>query len=638
MAIAQSTLTGDTLTEQFGSMTSTQTKSLQYQLQQDDQLCLLHIPKTAGSTLTALMDTNFHVHEIFPGTSIGDCSAEELSQYRLFRGHYDYNVNRFFPKPLVYTTMLREPIERVISLYEFWKRDVERGGGVGDRRERSDDLRRASMEGLEGFVCNEDPWVRLRTCNRQVRQIALGVGGIKTSPSEGIPDDELLDMAKQHLDECAFWGLTERFQESIFLMAYIFGWYPVADVQNLRVAKRKLRKDSVEPAVLQRIQDVNQLDIALYDYAQEKFQELYSQMLHELRSPQIPNSLTAEQAELLETQQATPQQRIEFLLPVLEQHYERRYPEQKIEPLKSYDFNCLQPLNGKGWHRRNGKKNGVIITDTPFRWTGPGTESTMDLPLDSSEDRFIRAYIINAITPEVLNSFRVRVNGHKIALTPLEKRSRFAILQGVIEADWMKGNCPFSRIVFEVDQTMSPHSLDSNNSDTRDMGVALHRVQIFSVSADAERSEFVYYRFPEKDHHWTETADFLVAHLNSQDRLMAMGEFSKKFPKQFCSFLESLPERPDISWVVIHKGHYQDLDRGSLSHLLKQFKPVYANPVFVIFTRRDDVPSLNPWTKDVLNLTARIRLLQLEDRGLLSAKLRQKLVTTAKTLLKPLRS
>jgi len=432
--------------------------------------------------------------------------------------------------------------------------------------------------------------------------------------------------------------LTERFQESIFLMAYIFGWYPVADVQNLRVAKRKLRKDSVEPAVLQRIQDVNQLDIALYDYAQEKFQELYSQMLHELRSPQIPNSLTAEQAELLETQQATPQQRIEFLLPVLEQHYERRYPEQKIEPLKSYDFNCLQPLNGKGWHRRNGKKNGVIITDTPFRWTGPGTESTMDLPLDSSEDRFIRAYIINAITPEVLNSFRVRVNGHKIALTPLEKRSRFAILQGVIEADWMKGNCPFSRIVFEVDQTMSPHSLDSNNSDTRDMGVALHRVQIFSVSADAERSEFVYYRFPEKDHHWTETADFLVAHLNSQDRLMAMGEFSKKFPKQFCSFLESLPDRPDISWVVIHKGHYQDLDRGSLSHLLKQFKPVYANPVFVIFTRRDDVPSLNPWTKDVLNLTARIRLLQLEDRGLLSAKLRQKLVTTAKTLLKPLRS
>lgn len=619
-------------------MTTTQAKPLQYQLQQDDQLCLLHIPKTAGSTLTALMDTNFHVHEIFPGTCIGDCSPNELARYRLFRGHYDYHINRFFPKPLVFTTMLREPIERVISLYEFWKRDVERGGGVGDRRERSDDLRRASLEGLEGFVCHSDPWVRLRTCNRQTRQIAIGVGGIKTNPSEGIPDDELLDMAKQHLDECVFWGLTERFQESIFLMAYVFGWYPVADYQNLRVAKRKLRKDSVDSRVLQRLQEANQLDIALYDYAQARFQELYSQMLHELQSPQAPNSLTSSQVEQLETQQVTPQQRIDYLLPVLEAHYERRYEKQQREPLESYDFNCLQPLHGTGWHRRNGKKNGVIITDTPFRWTGPSTVSTMDLPLDARDDRFIRIYIINAITPEVLDSLQVQINGHEVALTPLERRQRFAILQGVIEANWLAGDRPFSRIVFEVSQTLSPHSLDPSNSDMRDVGVALHRVQIFPVTAEAEGSEFDYYRFPNHDPNWTETAGFVETYLKPQERLMAVGEFSKRFPKQFCSFLDPLPNRTDIAWVIVHKGQYQDLDRQSLFYLLKHFKPVFANPVFVVFTRRGEIGSLRPWTKDVLTLTARIRLLQLEDQGIVSAALRQQLVKLAKILLKPLKS
>lgn len=613
----------------------TQARPLHYRLKPDDQLCLLHIPKTAGSTLTSIVDTNFHIDEIFPASTVGRFSPDELERYKLFRDHFDYNIHRFFKKKPYYMTILRDPIDRAISLYEFWKRSRERN--QPDNKPMSGLLQKATLEGLAGFICHPDPQVRSRTSNRQVRQLAIGIGGLSTDPSADFSDDELLAMAKKNLDDCLFVAITERFQDSVFLLAYVFGWYPIADYQSLRVAAKRSRKEDIPQADLEAIAQVNHLDIALYEYGYERFQRDYAQMLNELRDAY--GRPTASQCDRLLAGTATPEERLDFLVPPLEQHYERCYAENPpAEPVKVYDFNCLQPLHGTGWHRRNGKKNGVIISETPFRWTGPSALSTMDVPLEPGEDLTLRIQVINAIAPDVLDSLIIRVNGHPLQLSPLEKRTNSAILQGVIAKEWLNHSRPFSRLELEVNRTATPHSIDSRNSDMRLVALAVHRIHIFPTAAAIATDQFTYFKFPDTDPLWTEVVEFLNLYVQEDERIAALGEFSKKFPKQFCSFMEPFHKNPEVSWVVIHKGECQNLDSEALKWTVRTLKPVFANQVFVVFSKRDKVPAMSPLATHVLTLSGRIWTQRLEEMGLLTPKARRAIATVAKTVLASVRS
>ena len=617
----------------ISDMSVSKIRPLYYRLKPEDQLCLLHIPKTAGSTLTSIVDSNFHINEIFPSSTVGRFSSDELERYKLFRDHFDYNIHRFFKKKPLYMTILRDPIERAISLYEFWKRSRERS--KPDKKPMSNLLQGATLEGLEGFICHADPQVKSRTSNRQVRQLAIGIGGLSSDPSANFSDDELLAMAKKNLDDCLFVGLTERFQDSVFLMAYVFGWYPIADYQSLRVASKRSRKEDISQDVLDAIARVNQLDIALYEYGRERFQRDYSQMIDELRTTY--GHPTQAEGDRLTADMASPEERIDLLLPPLEQHYERCYAKNPPDaPASVYDFNCLQPVYGSGWHRRNGKKNGAVVTDTPFRWTGPSSVSTMDLSLEAQEDLTLRIQIINAITPDVLDSLAIHANGHVLQLSPLEKRSTSAILQGVIEKEWLTSDRPFTRLEFIVNRTVSPHDITPSNSDTRLVGLAIHRIQIFPTKIGVDTDQFVYFKFPDTDPLWIEVADFLTTAIRDEERVAAMGEFSKKFPKQFCSFIEPFHDNPKVNWVIVHKGEYESIAPISLRWTMNTLKPVFANKVFVVFSRRADIPAINPWSTHVLTLSGRIWTQRLEEMGLLSHQARQALASTAKMVMKTL--
>jgi hypothetical protein len=621
------------MTVSTSDIPTTNDRPLHSPLKPEDQLCLLHIPKTAGSTLTSIVDANFHIDDIFPDNVIGRHSPDELEKYRFFRSHYDHQVQRFFKKPPYFITILRDPIDRAISLYEFWKRARIRN--QPDDKPLSDLLKEATLGGLEAFTCYDDPQVRARTCNRQVRQLAIGVGGLGPDPSADFSDDELLAMAKKNIDDYLFVGLTERFQDSVFLLNYIFGWYPIANYQSLRVAAKRSRKEDLPKETLEAVSQVNQLDIALYEYGCERFQRDYDRMVRELQETYgLP---TSSEGDRLIDGTATPEQRIDFLLPALEQHYERCYAKNPpLEPVSAYDFNCFQPIHGAGWHRRNGKNNGVIIRDTPFRWTGPGTVSTMDLPLKSEEDLTLRIDILNAIAPDVLDSLEIRVNGHGLRLTPLSKDPMSGIFYGVIHPAWLTSDRPFSRIEFIVNRTASPQSIDPTNKDTRLVGLAIHRVYIFPTREMLSPDRLPSVDFPEEDSCWQETADFLAQHIRDDEQMVARYEFSAKFPKQFTLPSEPFQHLSDLNWVVVHKGDYLSMHSESLEWAMKNLEPAFANTVFVVLTNRSDVPKISRWSSHVLALTQRVWGDRLDDQGLLSTTVQTSIINRVKSLLKSL--
>ncbi len=174
---------------------------------------------------------------------------ERRRRFKVVRGHLSYGIHEFLPQGATYITMLRDPVSRFLSSYSFilrrplhplhWK------------------LKKAGV-GIEDFM-----QYTLHRQNLQCRVIA-GVG------EGGTCDEQTLAVAKENLTRSfSVVGLSERFQESLVLIATTFGWN-IPYYENRKVSKVR---PALEPRLVQMIQDHNQLDMQLYEFGRERFEK-----------------------------------------------------------------------------------------------------------------------------------------------------------------------------------------------------------------------------------------------------------------------------------------------------------------------------------------------------------------------------
>lgn len=82
-------------------------------------LILVHIPKTAGSSLTSIICKQYNSSEIF---SVGNPALNTVSKInkntKCVLGHNYFGQHKNLG-PHIYVTMLRDPIDRVISHYYY---------------------------------------------------------------------------------------------------------------------------------------------------------------------------------------------------------------------------------------------------------------------------------------------------------------------------------------------------------------------------------------------------------------------------------------------------------------------------------------------------------------------------------------
>ena len=88
------------------------------------RLVFLHVPRTGGTTLHHHLSAHFAPDEICPErfSRLNRYSPEQLEKWRFFSGHFNADEIRRIPGPLFIVTILRNPIERLLSNYYFWKR------------------------------------------------------------------------------------------------------------------------------------------------------------------------------------------------------------------------------------------------------------------------------------------------------------------------------------------------------------------------------------------------------------------------------------------------------------------------------------------------------------------------------------
>jgi hypothetical protein len=248
-------------------------RPLRFALTPHDQIFFLHIPKTAGTSLNEVLSRRVHVDDWFtPTPNENKLSleqvAERLVKAKLVHGHHDYRLKFSMRRPVV-ITFLRHPHKRILSTYLFLDRTDPQ---TMHRQMKSVDPEHDANEDI-----SIESYIRLpHFYNTQTRMI----GGFERAEMKTIPDDVLLQVAQVHLDAMPFFGITERFDDSIRLMNYVFGWPNNVNPPRLNVNPAS-QNQPLTPETEQALEETNRIDTALYTLANEMFERRFQQMLRE---------------------------------------------------------------------------------------------------------------------------------------------------------------------------------------------------------------------------------------------------------------------------------------------------------------------------------------------------------------------
>lgn len=106
--------------------------------------------------------------------------------------------------------------------------------------------------------------------------------------------------------------------------------------------------------------------------------------------------------------------------------------------------------------------------------------------------------------------------------------------------------------------------------------------------------------FPNHDPYWTAVADYLETRTDGEAAVLAPDLFWRRFPTVFRYLNTHLDPTRAYDWVVAHKGELAGFSHRFLERLRTDYRPAFANPVFVVLTRApveaevdgDDVQSL----------------------------------------------
>jgi hypothetical protein len=228
----------------------------------DHAVIFLHIPKTAGTTLHRIIKRQYRPAQLYHVGSASDSltTFQQLPESQragihFLMGHFELGVDTWLPRPSTYFTLLRDPVARIVSYYAHVRRDPDHYCHELVNRQKMD---------LESFV-RSGADVMLN--DGQTRMIA----GVLYDIPFGQCGPDILETAERLLDErFAFVGLTERFDESLLFMQSLFGWRTVYYASR-NAAPHKDGKMGLTAAARQAILEVNQLDLALYAFASERF-------------------------------------------------------------------------------------------------------------------------------------------------------------------------------------------------------------------------------------------------------------------------------------------------------------------------------------------------------------------------------
>ncbi|MEO0988371.1 MAG: sulfotransferase family 2 domain-containing protein [Cyanobacteria bacterium J06639_14] len=402
------------------------------------RLFFIHIPKTAGTTFNAFLEQQYDLGAIIPPGFFGkhevyvrpediEAHRDQLKQFALLRGHFGYKIYQAMAPEFITLTVLRHPLERVVSLYNDWRTKSEENLENAPELEKSLAMLAQHLS-LPDFLQASHAQLPHWFHNGQARLLAQDF-------SCELEDAELQRLALEHLDAIDYVGITEAFDLFLWVLCERFGWYRPVQLQALNKARHSLRVEDLDEAARAIVAEKNAVDWALYHRAQKRALTTANQAL------QAPCHS--------------------------KWHLDRRDQVATV-------ITMADALPGRGWHVREG-----VPSDRLWRWTGPTLETSLFIRLDRRRYR-LSIRVISVIDASILYQSEIRVNGTTIATTIQNDAGDF-LLEGDIPKKLISDRVP-TKLAIVVPRTMAPTDVDPDATDSRQKGLAIQEISLQPTS------------------------------------------------------------------------------------------------------------------------------------------------------------
>jgi hypothetical protein len=224
----------------------------------------LHLPKTAGSTLRRIIEWQYGADAVW---TIGEPTSAAIDQLvqlprrrldaiRAVVGHFPFGLHNLLPWPVAYVTLVREPVDRIVSHYYYAER-TSASKLSAEVKATGRSLRRYVEEAPSGRYFN----------NGQTR--LLGSDDVR----HAAPADRttLARATERLLSSFAIVGLTDRFDKSLALISRYFGWRDTGPNRRENIGRNRTSLSDIPADDLQSIAAHNVLDTELYVVARQRF-------------------------------------------------------------------------------------------------------------------------------------------------------------------------------------------------------------------------------------------------------------------------------------------------------------------------------------------------------------------------------
>jgi hypothetical protein len=247
-----------------------------------EAVVFIHMPKTGGTTLGALLKGQFPADRVCPvwEDKLHLLSVAELGQYDFFAGHFDRSSICLIPRKEIKTIVLfREPRARLISYYRFLRAHPNRDEFANDAC-----IRDAHALTAEEFF--EYPPIRQLVLVYNHYLIALGASLSWYERKLGLPlsKEEIsraLEEAKRLIRATTAIGITERFDQSVELICKtlhlqrppsIASLHVTSDFVELDARFRRVEPVTMTPRLASALDELTVYDEELYRFAAQEFE------------------------------------------------------------------------------------------------------------------------------------------------------------------------------------------------------------------------------------------------------------------------------------------------------------------------------------------------------------------------------
>jgi len=407
-----------------------------------DSVYFLHIGKSAGTSLRLILQNAWTTREMADPFSIHYLNRQFLNtesyqkNWRLCCSHLGWETVAKAPHTPKVITVLREPVDRLLSLFHF-KHAIHRlPNGL--------DFEQFLTEFCTGHAAIQKNHYDLMAMyfTKEPLYNAPNMDALIHSL------DCIADEALTNLRLCTVAGLTERMDDTINLICWKLGILPPNTTPRLNPTTRPSQHDTLSPSVQRKLTDLCRVDTLLYEESQKLFHLQFSEMVE---------TLSTISGQSLDTGALRAFLRAQFLSHLAEQ-----------SSVDNIHWHPCDVFHGDGLHDRECHEGRFL------RWTGAASAEFLFGRPKGASRWSCRIHLHPSAPYKHILEASIAVNGRTLSTSRRLGRQGSCLLAEISEQDVSATSDGILRV-----QLRSP--LTGVPGETRRLGLALSQIQIEPV-------------------------------------------------------------------------------------------------------------------------------------------------------------